>query len=474
MNKILTLGVKDWITGVGVGQHFEGSGLFTTADGINPFVDPFLNSAGFGLLQPGRDETDISAAVVDQIINTIIPRNLTYFYGLGAIGDFYRITIADNTVQQTTNGDAVVKLINGFIMTNSLGTEKMYYICDTLASANYLEIGTWDFATTFDNDAITAAGNNLEPTAFKPIHYWQDIHWIGNAYKIAKIDNAEALTLAALTLDRSFVVTALEDDGYRLIIGCSSETGGTIKGQTKIYFWDGAGTKPEKVFNVPETDIRGMKKIGDMIYAICGRALYAFNYATAPTKILDFDTNHSPGNPKHLSRIGNALLWGGVDVNMYGSFNARVKNCYATPWSFALRATTVSALNAEINPGTIYVAGANSKLYTISTTTGGNPGGVSKTATTHFIDLKDVYNIQGITVIFGLNLASGDSVDIVLTNRNDDSQTSSALFSTHGAVSRLHFPVSLKADQVKVAITFQNTNPKIKDIILYGEKTIEL
>ena len=55
MQKILSLGVKDWITGIGAGQHMEGTGLFTTADGINPFVDPFLNSAGFGLLQTGRD-----------------------------------------------------------------------------------------------------------------------------------------------------------------------------------------------------------------------------------------------------------------------------------------------------------------------------------------------------------------------------------------------------------------------------------
>jgi len=474
MKKILTLGIKEWLSGIGVGQHIEGSGIFSSADGINPFVDPSLNSANFGLLQTGGDETDISGGVVDQVINTIIPRNITYFYALGATGDFYRITIADNAVTQTTNGDAVVNLINGFTMKNSSGTEKLYYINDLGSAGNYLEIGTWDFATTFDNDAITAAGSNLEPTAFKPIHYWQDIHWIGNAYKVAKIDNAEALTLAALTLDRSFVVTAFEDDGYRLIIGASTETGGTVKGQTKIYFWDGASTKPEKMFNIPETDVRAMKKIGDTIYAFCGNALYVFNYSTAPQKVLDFDSDHSPGNPKHTSRIGNALLWGDVDINMYGALNARTKSAYTAPWSFALRATTVSALNAEIKPGIIYVAGVNSKLYTIPTTSGNNAAGVSKTATTHFIDLKDVYNIQGITVVFGLNLASGDHVDIILTNRNGDSQTSNVIFSTHGAVSRIHFPVSLKADQVKIAITFQNNNPKIKDIILYGEKTLEL
>lgn len=472
MNKILSLGIKDWISGIGVGQHLEGSGIFTVADGINPFVNPLLNSGDFGLLQTGGDATDISGGVVDQVINTIIPRNLTYFYALGATGDFYRVTIADNTVGQTTNGDAVVPLINGFIL-NVSGTEKLYYINDASGGATYAELGTWDFATTFDNDALTTSAN-LNSTAFKPIHYWEKTHWIGNLYQIAKVDETGTLILAALTLDRGFTVTALADDGYKLVIGASTETGGSVKGQTRIYFWDGASTMPEKVFDVPEPSIKALKKIGNTIYIIAGKSLYVCNYATAPQKILDLDANHTTSNQKSVSRIGDALLWGGVDINMYGKINPRVPSAYSTPFSFALRATTTSAINAEINPGVIYVAGANSKLYTIPTTSGNNAAGVSKIARTHFIDLKDVYNIQGITVIFGLNLASGDSVDVKIYNRNGDSQTTSSTYTTHGAVSRIHFPVSLKADQVYVEVTFQNNNPKIKDIILYGEKTLEL
>lgn len=473
MKKILSLGIKDWITGIGVGQHLEGGGIFSVANGINPFVNPYLNSADFGLLQTGGGETDISGGVVDQVINTIIPRNLTYFYCLGATGDFYRVTISDNTVTQTTNGDAVVNLINGFIL-NIGGTEKLYYINDAGGGGTYTELGTWDFATTFDNDALTGGGNNLNQTAFKPIHYWEKTHWIGNGHQIAKVDETGTLTPAALTLDRGFTVTSISDDGYKLIIGASTETGGTVKGQTKIYFWDGAMDKPEKAFDVPEPSVKALKKIGNTIDIIAGKSLYACNYATAPQKILDLDTNHTTSNQKSVSRIGDALLWGGVDINMYGKINPRVPSAFSTPFSFALRATTTTAINAEINPGVIYVAGANSKLYTIPTTSGNNAAGVTKTATTRFIDLKDVYLIRGITFIFGKNLASGDSVDIKIYNRNADSQTMNVLFSTHGAKSRIHFPISLTADQIYFDVLFQNNNPKIKDIIVYGDITPQL
>lgn len=473
MQKILSLGISQWISGIGVGQHLEGSGIFTVADGINPFVNPLLNSGDFGLLQTGGDETDISGGVVDQVINTIIPRNSTYFYALGATGDFYRVTIADNTVTQTTNGDAVVALTNGFIL-NIAGTEKLYYINDAGGGGTYTELGTWDFATTFDNDALTAGGSNLNTTAFKPVHLWEKTHWIGNGHQIAKVDETGMLTLAALTLDRGLIVTSISDDGYRLIIGASTITGGDLRGDTRIYFWNGAADKPEKVFEVPEPNVGALKKIGDTIYLLGGKSLYVLNYATAPQKVLDLDTNHEISNQKSVSRIGGALLWGDTDINMYGKISPRAPMAYSVPFSFALRATTTSAINAEINPGVIYVAGANSKLYTIPTTSGNNAAGVGKIARTHFIDLKDVYNIQGITIIFGLNLATGDSVGVKIVNRNGDSQTTTSSYTTHGAVSRIHFPVSLKADQVYVEITFNDKNPKIKDIILYGEKTLEL
>lgn len=473
MKKILSLGIKDWITGIGIGQHFEGSGLFARADGINPFVNPYLNSADFGLLQTGGAETDISGGVVDQVINTIIPRNQTYFYCLGATGDFYRVTIADNTVTQVTNGDSVVNLVNGFIL-NVGGTELLYYINDLGGGGTYTHLGTWDFSTTFDNDAKTGGGNTLNQTAFKPIHYWEKTHWIGNGHQIAKVDETGTLTLAALTLDRGYTVTAISDDGYRLIIAASTETAGTVKGQTKIYFWDGAINLPEKMFEVPEASVKALKKINGIIYIHAGKSLYVCNYATAPTKILDLDTDYTPANQKSVSRIGDALVWGGVDINMYGKINPRVPAAYTTPLSFALRAYTSTSINAEIKQGVIYVAATNAKLYSIPITSGNNPSGITKTATTHYIDLKDVYLIKGITLIFGLNLATGDAFDVTITNRNGDAKTVNALFSTHGAVSRIHFPISLKADQVKIAMLFQNNNPKIKDIILHGDVTPQL
>lgn len=468
MQKILSLGIKDWITGIGVGQHLEGSGLFTVADGINPFVDPLMNSGDFGLLQTGGGETDASGGVVDEVIVAFIPKvtgaTAGTMYALGISGDIYSINM--NTNAPTLASDRAVTMQNGWISTAG-GIEYLYYINAST------QIGRFDLTSTYVDNWKTT----LKNTTIHPVHYWQKTHWIGDLNLVSKVNDTPDFVTAALTFDAGYTVTCLSDDDYRLVIGVATQTTSILyKAITKVYFWDGASTLPEKMWDIPEANIQWIKRIDGIFYAMCGRALYAFNYATPPTKLIDLDTTHttSAGNYNAVDRLGDAVVWGSVDVNMYGKLNSRIPKAFSTPWSFALRATNAVVINASAKAGTIYVAGNDAKFYTIPTTSGNNAAGVSKTARTHFIDLKDVYNIQGITVIFGLNLASGDSVDVKIVNRNGDSQTTNAIFSTHGAVSRIHFPVSLEADQVYVEVTFQNNNPKIKDIILYGEKTLKL
>lgn len=467
MQKILTLGVKDWITGIGVGQHLEGSGLFTTADGINPFVDPFLNSANFGLLQAGKTAVDASAGVVDEVIVHFIPRNETEMYGLGISGDIYSIATATGvpTLKIASGADAAV--YSGFFSKGG-GTEYFYYFYGT-------KVGRYDLTSGATNSFWTGLTG-----AIRPNHYWAGIHYFGNGQYVGQLDPSALPTTGALPVgntqaldfDPEYTVMCLADDDYRLVIGASTQTANfTYKGQTKIYFWNGYDDSWEKEWDVPEPNIQKIYRIGSTFYAICGRALYAFNYSTPPTKILDLDTNHSlsVGNINPADRMGDALVWGNsTALSMYGKINARVPSAFTAPYQ--IPTSTIVSLNASISPTMIFVGANNAKLYTIDKTTG---GGVA-TATTHYIDLKSVFNIQGITVVFGKKLASTDDVSVVITNINGDTLTVNPTYTALGATARKFYTLDMRADQVKLAITFNAGNPQIKDIILYGEISADL
>jgi len=469
--KILELGPEDWITGIGAGQHLPGTGIFALADGINPYVDPFLNSANFGLLQPCDGGTQVGSGTIDEVPVAIIHRNNTNAYALGDGGDFYTITLSDDSAAVQTNQDAVVALKNGFISKAS-GSELLYYI----NGANGTELGTWDFSTTFDNDAKTPTTTNLESGGVKPVHYFAKKHWIGNVDRIAYLDDADALTLNALDFDSEFTVKCLSDDDYHLVIGIATQTATqNLGGTTKVVFWDTFSPSWNKEWTIPESSIQAIQRVGNRFYAVCARALYVFNYSSPPQKVLDLDTTHANNvnDFNAIAALGSAVLWGATDINMFGRFNTRVPNAFATPFSFALRATTIKSLNTTAAAGKIYIGGNNSKMYKVSTTSGGDTTGLL--ARTHFINLKDVYDVTGITVVFGAKLASGDDVRVTLTNREGDTQNIDSTFTALGAISRQYQPCTLKADQLQITIGgFNGGVPKIKNIIVYGERTSEL
>lgn len=471
MNKILSLGIKEWISGIGVGQHLEGSGIFTVADGINPFVDPFLNSANFSLLQAGKTAVDASGGVVDQTIVHFVPRNATELYGLGIGGDVYSIVTSSGVPTLKKAITDAGTCYSGFFSKGG-GTEYFYYFNVTGGSS--FRIGRYDLASTSISDYWTGLTGTIKPT-----HYWAGIHWFGNGRYIGQLDpSALPVTGAlpvgntqALDFDPEYTVMCLADDDYRLVIGASTQTVDTVyKGQTKIYFWNGHDDSWEKEWDVPEANIQAIYRIGSTLYAVCGRALYAFNYSTSPTKILDLDTNHSLsiGNVNASDRMGDALVWGNsTALSMYGKINSRVPSAFTTPYKTP---SSVVSLNTSISPTMVFIGTSNDKLYTIDKSTG---GGVA-TATTHYIDLKSVFNIQGITIVFGKKLATTDDVSVVITNISGDTLTVNPTYTALGATARKFYTLEMRADQVKLAITFNAGNPQIKNIILYGTQSKEL
>lgn len=477
MQKILQLGVKDWITGTGIGRHIEGSGIFYQVDGWNPYVNPLLGSDDFGLLQTGGVSSQLGSGTADEVINAFIPRitgaSAGEIYALGTSGDIYAIDLSDDSVSLKSN--RAVNLYNGFFSKGG-GTEYFYYFQET-------QIGRYDIASTYTDNFWTG----LTSTTVRPVHYWAQTFWFGNTSTIGKLVPASlpgtgALAAAntnVLDFDPEWTVMCLSDDDYHLVIGAATQTASlTLRGETKVFFWDGFSSSWNKEWPIPEPNIQWIKRKGTMFYANCGRALYAFNYNTPPQKIRDLDTNHSAAVGKYnaVDVLFDAICWGSVDLSTYGQFNALTPIAFATPYSFALRATNVQAINSSTKVGTIYVAGADAKLYKIPTTSGGNVNDYNN-AVTHWLDLKDVYQISGMRVNFGTRLASGDSIRIQVEGYDGTSsftQNVDMAFSTLGAVPRHFEPLSLRGHEVRFTFTSPAGNVKIKDVILYGTKTTEL
>ena len=475
MQKILQLGIKDWITGVGIGRHIEDTGIFHQMDGWNPCVNPALSSDDFGLLQTGSASTQVGSGTADETVTAFIPHNSTEMYALGTSGDIYSIALADDAV--TLNSNRGVNIQNGFFSKGG-GTEYFYYFQET-------QIGRYDLASTYTDGFWTG----LTSTTIRPVHYWAQTFWFGNVSTVGKLVPASlpgtgalgAANLNVLDFDPEYTVKCLSDDDYYLVVGVSTQTASqTLGGTTKVVFWDGFSPSWNKEWFIPEPSIQAIQKTGNIFYAVCSNALYAFNFSTSPVKILDLDSSHTINVNAYnaITQIGDAVMWGAIDINAYGRLNSRIPKAYYQPMSFALRATTVNALNSNASYGKIYIAGNDSKIYQVSLLSGGNVNDLNN-AITHWIDLKDVYQITGIRINFGTRLVSGNNMTITVEGYDGTSaftQNINPTFTGLGAVSRAFFPLELRGHEVRLTFSVSGIvgNVKIKDVILYGTKTNEL
>ena len=61
--KILSLTTKNYLTGLASGAHVERGGLWHTAVGINPFINPEQGNTDVGLLQTSPAPTEVTGGV---------------------------------------------------------------------------------------------------------------------------------------------------------------------------------------------------------------------------------------------------------------------------------------------------------------------------------------------------------------------------------------------------------------------------
>ena len=484
MQKLLSLTTKDFFTGITPNAHVSNQGLFTNATGINPFVNPFHQSSDVGLLQTASAPTDISGAVVvDQAIagvTRVTAANTGMAYVLGDAGHFYEIPLLNfDTPTDRRSASPITNPANGIAIFQVPGAADpyLYYWQKT-------QIGRWDFTagTSGFTDNYIGSGGTINETGIKstdyhPVHTLFDTVYYGNKDRIGKLyNNAGSFGQSPNVLDFSsdFTVTALSDDGTYLVAAITKNLGDeSMFVSNKIIFWDQQAPSWSREWEINDTHISALKKVGSLIYVMTGRGLYVCNYATPPQKIRTFNNALAIdyGRAQAADIFNEAVLWGGDNmINSYGKLTPESSTAYFQPFS-GFNSEQVNFVMSQAKLGRILVGTAGNKLYTINLTSG---GATSLTAETIYFtpEISNAVQVKRIDLTFGEQLASGDSLNVDLQTDEDTSAIDwgTASFTRHGAVRKVKLHMdSGSIEQFKLLLNFNGGNPKIKRIDVYGE-----
>ena len=481
MKKILSLGPKDWMSGIAQGYHF-GSGIWGGgASGINPFINAQRASTQLGLLQAGPAVTDLTASTV---VDTPIGWTADFasngdlkFYFVGT-GTIYSSILSSLTVGAVSAIRTVSNMANGVIAFKA-GTESkyLYYFQKTQIGRMLM-----DNSSPSDNWAT-----GLVSTVHHPVHRFFDIVFYGNGTalgNVGSIRNASNTATHAgneLDIGAEYTITTLSDDGRYLVIGATKNVGGgnSIYPGTKILFWDTNSSSWEKEWDLPAPDVISIKKTPSGMYALTSIGLFIFNFDTPPRQVLNLGTNDTAGvsstTGAHYSMdvVGDGVMWGSTArLHYYGKFVAGAPTAYHHLFSVPNGIATMVCASA--NHQVVIAGTTNPKFGFYNYSSGTADTGVS--AESIYIDLLDRYSIERIDVIYGTKLATGDSVNIgVATIENgtisDYGGTNASSFANFGAVSRTKLlNTSIETENILIKPTFVGGSAKIKRIDVYGDK----
>lgn len=486
MQKILELTSKDWMSGISLSGHLPGTGVFSEASGINPFTDNHTTTYQTGLLQTSAAPNEIqSTVVVDEVIGGTFNGAAFKGYFMGDEGHFYEL----NTSSYATPSD----LRSSTQVTNPAdGMEIFKLRADAspyLYFAQRTQIGRWDLSGTYPtgwNDNYIGSGGaiataDMQSTDIRPFHQFLGNIFFGNKDYIGVISDQGTTTPfadpKALDLPSNLTVTTISDDGYYLVFGATSNT---ISGNTqvntlnKIFFWDTSANSWQKEYTLDVAWIGSIKRVGDVMYAVTSGGIYAFAFGLRPTLVLPLSNADtlsrtagvSPTNDLTAVR-NNVLFWlsGKPDVCAFGSPIPGLGNRFYRPFQSV---GTVPTYLAYPDKFRMILAGATAKFAELNTA---STGGTGKTAETIYIPLGRKWDINRIEIITGEPLASGDDVSIKLQSDEDTTETEFGdfTFALHGA-KRSHLMVgSYEAENLKIIVSFDGGNVKVKKINVYAE-----
>ena len=494
MKRVLTITSDDFYTGISAGAHVDRGGLFAEADGVNVFVDTTASSVNAGLLQTCSAPTDITSGIAGiPVASAVDAINSQLWYGTTSTADS---TIA--TISLTTDATPVSEFTSirhlgtgmEIFQPSGGGTRHLYYFDVDAATITQSRLRRIDIDSggPVQADVLTTLNfdQNIQGTFVnRPMIPFRDGLYFGHWNNVGSVRDDLAGgtidTAADLDLPEDKLITALSEDGNFLVIGATSnfDLNRTFRADTRVYFWDTNQSSWTREWAIPDSHIISLRRVGDLIYAVCGTGLWGFNYQTRPFKIRRLDSSDLPSATTYAyanasDDNNNAVLFGGdlVGVSSYGEpmQGIGVNNVLHTPYADPSTNESATLVVADARFDRLFVGTGGPGLYRYNINTGGSTG---VTADTVYIPLSEPTHIQRVEIITGEPLASGDSLNIDLQSDEDVAATDwgTMSFASHGAVQRVNLKnTKRKVENLKIIFNFNGGNVKIKRINVYGTR----
>jgi hypothetical protein len=460
MKKILSLTSKDFESGFSSGVEQVKLGLFTSGVRINPFITE-------GTLRWSQEPVEIGAGTVVGIPQSFaINGGDAYCNDDG--GNIYKI--AD------VFGTPVVTKPKSGLTANAYGLE----VFQTKNSSKYLyyfqkaQIGRYNLDATYTDNwkAITAAYQSDVYPTFR----LEDEIYFGSNYVVSKIadngtDDTE-LVEDVLDLPKDYIITALSTDGEYLIITASKSIGSTLDyNDTRVYFWDYKNRLPSwtRSYPIQDPQIRGLKTVAGITYAIGQYGLYAFTFSQEPQRIRE-DVRSSVGY-SNISRIKDAISFGdSTNCITYGKLKPGSKTALFKPYTLP---AAISCLDTFSSNSIGLFGTTGNKIYRqslFSAPTDYNGSSIR----TGKIDLGETYMIERVDIIFNGAITTNDSIAAINIQSNSTTSTLQQVsFANFGAVSRVvTHPAAGNniIDAIQIAFVSCFGIFAIRQIDIYGEQ----
>lgn len=479
---VFNLGVKQILSGLSLSEHLP-TALFSSAENIFPFVDPFPESVNVGLLQTSGDPVTITGFSDNPFTATVKVSGAVTgsMYMMGDAGYFYSLNLDDesNTVLRGVASTVTDPANAVEIHKPTSGTEYLYYWQKT-------QIGKWDLTSAYNGSPAPSWTDNwatgLQSTVNHPKHTFLGDVYFGNNEYIGKLYTTSyeggyvsTTSLTALDFPSDFTVMCLNDDGYNLVIGIQKNIYSiSLRSQVKVLFWDTLpGTlSPNKEWTIPDYNINSIQRFRDGFIAICSRGIYYFNYDTKPKLINVLTGNYRSiiSRPEAADVYNDAILWGGAgQVNSYGKFVNSVPDAFFTPFGKLTADVTLVKSNIKVNK--IFVANQTSGFYSFTLSDSGAT--TSSHPQTTYFDLGTETQLTRIDLLLGEPVASTDSFTLQVQGDADNAAFDYGTISGSNADQLGKKKISLFkqmiTNQIKLKLQYNGGNIKIKNIIGYGK-----
>lgn len=483
---ILTLTSKNWLTGIGPGAHFARGGVFFKADGITPLFEAGASqSVNNGLLMPGASATTVGGTPNGNFISSTkaLLSSAKAYFGTST-SHLFSLTI-DPTFSASLSDDHTAghQLTHGLeTFQPAAGTAKLYYW-------QIDQIGTFDFVSTYTDNALTAG---IQTDYIHASHKYFKVILYGNGFgKVGRLqdDGAGGVTntTGALLIPPLSIVTDISDDGTYAAIAITNNVGcdPNALADTRIIFWDGFDSQWLREWPVSDPFIYALEKtpIGLFAYGVTG--VWEVTFGGGARKI----ETRSPGlysvnsyntlkyGRGACSHYGDALMWGGSSgsntvIKSMGKLDTGAPAAYLHPFVSTAN-KNVTLVDAQLLKGYVFVGDDTPLLKAYPFSTANTPQ-TGNTAQTVYFSLPTKMSIKRIDVVFGEPLASGDSFSLGAFKDQDTAATTfgTATFAANGAIRRKSmYPTNSLTveDQFSILLTFTAGAVKVKAIEVYGE-----